>query len=159
MLLYMWHVGAQVSCIRKVRISQYTQHLARYIESSLPSTTVACAACRLRGIKLGNFDFCSSPLQLGSLRGNTFRILMRDVNTHDEDHVSFTITPSVDPAPDRRFCMGFVAPPLVPQIHWQCSPLRRQERRAGTTGGSHFDVHKGQREYMPNGIRHTRPDE
>lgn len=111
-----------MSCIRKMRISQYTQHLARYIESSLPSTIIACAACRLRGIKLGNFDFCSSPLQLGSLRGNAFRILMRDVDTHDEDHVSFTITPSVDPAPDRRFCMGIRGPPLVPQIHWQCSP-------------------------------------
>jgi tRNA(Glu) U13 pseudouridine synthase TruD len=46
--------------------------------------------CRLRGIKLGNFEFCGSPLQLGQLRGNTFRILMRDVTTHDEQHVSTT---------------------------------------------------------------------
>lgn len=45
-------------------------------------------ACRLRGIKLGNFEFCPTPLQLGQLRGNAFRILMRDVNTHDEQHVS-----------------------------------------------------------------------
>jgi tRNA(Glu) U13 pseudouridine synthase TruD len=43
--------------------------------------------CRLRGIKLGNFEFCGSQLQLGQLRGNAFRILMRDVDTHDEQQV------------------------------------------------------------------------
>lgn len=52
-----------------------------------PSTCVT-VACRLRGIKLGNFEFCPTPLQLGQLRGNAFRILMRDVNIHDEQHVS-----------------------------------------------------------------------
>jgi tRNA(Glu) U13 pseudouridine synthase TruD len=44
--------------------------------------------CRLRGIKLGNFEFSGSQLQLGQLRGNAFRILMRDVDTHDEQQVS-----------------------------------------------------------------------
>lgn len=44
--------------------------------------------CRLRGIKLGNFEFCDNQLQLGQLKGNAFRILMRDVDPQDEQHVS-----------------------------------------------------------------------
>jgi tRNA(Glu) U13 pseudouridine synthase TruD len=42
---------------------------------------------RLRGIKLGNFEFTDSQLQLGQLRGNAFKILMRDVDTRDEAQV------------------------------------------------------------------------
>lgn len=86
-----------------------------------PSISMVCAACRLRGIKLGNFDFCSSPLQLGSLRGNAFRILMRDVDTHDEDHVSSPPQPPLAPSwPHSCFHMGGLAARLVPHTHWQC---------------------------------------
>jgi tRNA(Glu) U13 pseudouridine synthase TruD len=34
---------------------------------------------RLRGIKLGDFGFSAEGLQLGQLRGNCFRLLVRDV--------------------------------------------------------------------------------
>lgn len=43
--------------------------------------------CRLRGIKLGNFEYASAHLQLGQLKGNQFKILMREVSTDNAQQV------------------------------------------------------------------------
>jgi len=42
---------------------------------------------RLRGIKLGDFTFSAEGLQLGQLRGNRFRLVLRDVKGADESQV------------------------------------------------------------------------
>uniref|UniRef100_A0A383W6L3 TRUD domain-containing protein n=1 Tax=Tetradesmus obliquus TaxID=3088 RepID=A0A383W6L3_TETOB len=47
---------------------------------------------RLRGIKLGNFEFAASHLSLGQLGGNRFKLLMRDVSSSDEQHIAATVS-------------------------------------------------------------------
>ncbi|WIA15110.1 hypothetical protein OEZ85_001801 [Tetradesmus obliquus] len=47
---------------------------------------------RLRGIKLGNFEFAASHLSLGQLGGNRFKLLMRDVSSRDEQHIAATVS-------------------------------------------------------------------
>lgn len=37
----------------------------------------------LRGMKLGNFEFCSSELRLGALHGNRFEVVMRNIEGAD----------------------------------------------------------------------------
>jgi tRNA(Glu) U13 pseudouridine synthase TruD len=37
---------------------------------------------------LGNFEFAGSHLSLGQLGGNRFKVLMRDVSSSDDEHVS-----------------------------------------------------------------------
>lgn len=32
----------------------------------------------MRGVKVGNFEYCAQPLELGQLAGNRFSLLMRD---------------------------------------------------------------------------------
>eukprot|EP00775_Hariotina_reticulata_P008044 gene8044-8239_t len=61
---------------------------------------LAALNSRLRGIKIGNFEFTAAPLQLGQLRGNKFKILMRDVNTHDEEHIASAV--------EEVRCTGFI---------------------------------------------------
>jgi len=39
---------------------------------------------RLRGIKLGNFEYCADTLRLGNLAGNCFNLLMRRVEAEGE---------------------------------------------------------------------------
>jgi tRNA(Glu) U13 pseudouridine synthase TruD len=52
------------------------------------SLTSPYACRRLRGIKLGNFEFAGSHLSLGQLGSNRFKVLMRDVSSSDDEHVS-----------------------------------------------------------------------
>jgi tRNA(Glu) U13 pseudouridine synthase TruD len=35
----------------------------------------ACRGCRMRGICVGNFEYCDKALQLGQLVGNHFQVL------------------------------------------------------------------------------------
>lgn len=46
---------------------------------------IAAAASKARNIKLGNFCFKSEPLKLGRLRGNRFRIVLRNVKASDDE--------------------------------------------------------------------------
>eukprot|EP00879_Flechtneria_rotunda_P004747 GHRR01005016.1.p1 GENE.GHRR01005016.1~~GHRR01005016.1.p1 ORF type:complete len:819 (+),score=345.29 GHRR01005016.1:316-2772(+) len=57
-----------------------------------PPWKLAALNPRLRGIKLGNFAFAGSHLSLGHLRGNTFKIMMREVNTSDEQHIADAVS-------------------------------------------------------------------
>ncbi|XP_052753373.1 pseudouridylate synthase 7 homolog [Galleria mellonella] len=45
---------------------------------------LAAAARALPGLLLGNYSFARAPLKLGMLRGNRFRIALRDVRADDE---------------------------------------------------------------------------
>lgn len=45
---------------------------------------IASAAAKIRNIKLGNFCFKSAPLKLGQLRGNRFRIALRQVTASED---------------------------------------------------------------------------
>ncbi|KAF6264278.1 pseudouridine synthase [Scenedesmus sp. NREL 46B-D3] len=47
---------------------------------------------RLRGIKLGDFEFAASHLSLGQLGGNRFKLLMRDVSSSDEEHIASAVS-------------------------------------------------------------------
>lgn len=45
---------------------------------------IASAAAKMRNIKLGNFCFKPAPLKLGELRGNRFRIVLRQVTASED---------------------------------------------------------------------------
>ncbi|KAF4519801.1 hypothetical protein B566_EDAN006815 [Ephemera danica] len=45
---------------------------------------ISSAARTLRGLSAGDFEFCSSALQLGQLAGNRFQIVLRNVTGSDE---------------------------------------------------------------------------
>lgn len=45
---------------------------------------IAAAAAKIRNIKLGNFCFKPAPLKLGQLRGNRFRIVLRQVTASED---------------------------------------------------------------------------
>uniref|UniRef100_A0A1Q3EZN6 TRUD domain-containing protein n=1 Tax=Culex tarsalis TaxID=7177 RepID=A0A1Q3EZN6_CULTA len=45
---------------------------------------IAAAAAKMRNVKLGNFCFKPAPLKLGQLRGNRFRIVLRQVTAGED---------------------------------------------------------------------------
>ncbi|KAF8060524.1 leucine--tRNA ligase [Scenedesmus sp. PABB004] len=57
----------------------------------IPPARLAALNARLRGIKLGSFEFVPDQLSLGQLRGNAFKVLMRDVAPPDEAHVAAAV--------------------------------------------------------------------
>eukprot|EP00878_Enallax_costatus_P019895 GHUV01021006.1.p1 GENE.GHUV01021006.1~~GHUV01021006.1.p1 ORF type:complete len:667 (+),score=201.67 GHUV01021006.1:67-2067(+) len=56
-----------------------------------PAAKLAALNPRLRGIKLGNFEYASAHLQLGQLKGNQFKILMREVSTDDLQQIASAV--------------------------------------------------------------------
>lgn len=49
---------------------------------------VNCFACRMHGMKVGNFSYEDNSLYIGQLWGNHFEIVLRDVRDATEDTVS-----------------------------------------------------------------------